>query len=208
MQETWVQSLGWEDLLEKGKATNSSILAWRSPWIYSHGVSKSWTWLRDFHFQYELTIHNSILTFKFFSCNTTSLCVQHSSGPIHAASMGLGDKEKHSDMLIPTLWIKKSFITDSWISCVLPTSMKLRQANFKVFKYCTVKPEILHSSWQIIPLNKEPQSSETLTEGNWHGMGGTRNIQPPYDHLKWGFYHLFNFCLRSLYVKLWQTFKS
>ena len=34
--ETWVQSLGWEDPLEKGKATHSSILAWRIPWtIYS-----------------------------------------------------------------------------------------------------------------------------------------------------------------------------
>ena len=32
MQETWVQSLGWEDPLEKGKATPSSILAWRIPW--------------------------------------------------------------------------------------------------------------------------------------------------------------------------------
>ena len=32
MQETWVRSLGWEDLLEKGKATHSSILAWRVPW--------------------------------------------------------------------------------------------------------------------------------------------------------------------------------
>ena len=32
MQETWVQSLGWEDPLEKRKATHSSILAWRSPW--------------------------------------------------------------------------------------------------------------------------------------------------------------------------------
>ena len=30
MQETWVQSLGWEDPLEKGKATHSSILAWRN----------------------------------------------------------------------------------------------------------------------------------------------------------------------------------
>ena len=29
MWETWVQSLGWEDPLEKGKATHSSILAWR-----------------------------------------------------------------------------------------------------------------------------------------------------------------------------------
>ena len=32
MQETWIQSLGWEDPLEKGKATHSSILAWRIPW--------------------------------------------------------------------------------------------------------------------------------------------------------------------------------
>ena len=32
MWETWVQSLGWEDPLEMGKATHSSILAWRIPW--------------------------------------------------------------------------------------------------------------------------------------------------------------------------------
>ena len=32
MWETWVRSLGWEDLLEKGKATHSSILVWRIPW--------------------------------------------------------------------------------------------------------------------------------------------------------------------------------
>ena len=32
MRETWVQSLGWEDPLEEGMATHSSILAWRIPW--------------------------------------------------------------------------------------------------------------------------------------------------------------------------------
>ena len=32
MQKTWVRSLGWEDPLEKGMATHSSILAWRIPW--------------------------------------------------------------------------------------------------------------------------------------------------------------------------------
>ena len=31
MQETWIQSLGWEDPLEKGKATLSSILPWKTP---------------------------------------------------------------------------------------------------------------------------------------------------------------------------------
>ena len=32
VRETWVRSLGWKDALEKGKATHSSILAWRIPW--------------------------------------------------------------------------------------------------------------------------------------------------------------------------------
>ena len=46
MQETWVHSLGWEDPLEKGTATHSSILAWRIPWTV-HGVAKSRTRLSD-----------------------------------------------------------------------------------------------------------------------------------------------------------------
>ena len=52
LQETWVQSLGWEDPLEKGKATHSSILAWRIPWTTVYGVAKSHTWLSDFHFHF------------------------------------------------------------------------------------------------------------------------------------------------------------
>ena len=40
MQESWVRSLGWEDPLEKGKATHSSILTWRIPWTTGHGVGK------------------------------------------------------------------------------------------------------------------------------------------------------------------------
>ena len=41
MWETWVQSLGWEDPLEKGTATHSSILAWRIPWIEQPGRLQS-----------------------------------------------------------------------------------------------------------------------------------------------------------------------
>ena len=44
MWETQIQSLGWEDPLEKGKATHSSILA-----CIVHGVAKSQTWLSDLH---------------------------------------------------------------------------------------------------------------------------------------------------------------
>ena len=37
MWETWVQSLGWEDLLEKKMATHSSILAWNTVWTEEPG---------------------------------------------------------------------------------------------------------------------------------------------------------------------------
>ena len=53
MQETWVQSLGWEDFLEKEIATHSSILAWRIPWteesdgLQSMDSQKSQTWHGD-----------------------------------------------------------------------------------------------------------------------------------------------------------------
>ena len=40
-QETWVQSLGWEDPLEKGMATHSSILTWRITWTEEPGKLQS-----------------------------------------------------------------------------------------------------------------------------------------------------------------------
>ena len=51
MQEAWVQSWGWEDPLEKGKATHSSILTWRIPW-----GAKSWTQLIEFHLRVFLIV--------------------------------------------------------------------------------------------------------------------------------------------------------
>ena len=53
VQETWLPSLSWEDPLEEGMATHSSILAWRIPmdrgaWQAPvYGVAKSWTQLSD-----------------------------------------------------------------------------------------------------------------------------------------------------------------
>ena len=48
-RETWVQSLGWDDPVEKRTATHTSILAWRIPWATVHGVAE--TKLNDFHFK-------------------------------------------------------------------------------------------------------------------------------------------------------------
>ena len=64
--ETWVRSLGWEDPLEKGKATHSSILAWRIPWTTVRGVPKSQTQLSHFHFHFPLILSflsGSLLTY-------------------------------------------------------------------------------------------------------------------------------------------------
>ena len=53
MREAWVRPLGWEDSLEEGTATHSSIIAWRIPmdrgtWLATvHGVSKSRIQLSD-----------------------------------------------------------------------------------------------------------------------------------------------------------------
>ena len=67
VQETWVQSLGQEDALEKGMAIHSSILAWRTPQTEEPGelqsktlgVAKSQTWLSDWHYY-----HTSICSFS------------------------------------------------------------------------------------------------------------------------------------------------
>ena len=76
MRETQVWSLGWEDPMEKGTATHSSILAWRIPmdrgaWEATvHGVTKSWTQLSAFHFHFHT--HKKIHT---HTCTNTYACL-------------------------------------------------------------------------------------------------------------------------------------
>ena len=70
MKETWVQSLGWEDPLEKGMAIHSSILAWRIPWTEEPGRLQSMelpscTWLNDTHNIYTHTYFFTLLIFLF-----------------------------------------------------------------------------------------------------------------------------------------------
>ena len=70
-QETWVQSLGWEDPLEVGMATHYSILAWRIPWteepsglqsIVSQRVGHDWSdWAHTYVSLSKLNITNILL---------------------------------------------------------------------------------------------------------------------------------------------------
>ena len=72
MQETWVRSLGWEDPLEEGMVTHSSILAWRIPmnrrtWqAMVHGVAKSQTQLSELAHMHAGSLMHSLLQFSLF----------------------------------------------------------------------------------------------------------------------------------------------
>ena len=61
MLKTWVWSPVWENPLEEGMVSHSSILAWKIPmnrgvwWATVHGVTKSQTWLSDYHFHFHWT---------------------------------------------------------------------------------------------------------------------------------------------------------
>ena len=59
MGETWVQSLGWEDPLEKEMATHSSILAWKIPWMEEPGGLQSMGSPRVGHTE-QLHVHFSL----------------------------------------------------------------------------------------------------------------------------------------------------
>ena len=65
MRETWVWSLGWEDPLEKGKVTHSSILAWRIPWtVKSLGLQRVGHIWATYTFTFCIVIGTLYLTFS------------------------------------------------------------------------------------------------------------------------------------------------
>ena len=83
-RETWIQSLGWEEPLEKEMATHSSILAWRilwteePGWLQFMGLQKSEKWLSDFTYSFSIEklgtwISSSQLIVFFFSLQFSPL---------------------------------------------------------------------------------------------------------------------------------------
>ena len=82
MWETWVQSLGWEDVLEKEMATHSSILAWKIPWIEEPGRLQSLGSQRVGHdsetslslFTYAVSLIKSPSTVQVLSSWKSALC--------------------------------------------------------------------------------------------------------------------------------------
>ena len=118
MQETWVQSLGWEDLLEKEKATHSSILAWRIPWtVWSMGVTKSQTQLSDFYIR--LQVDHPIFPPTFRS-NDNPQCVDDTHDPLLSCSLLLMLNKVQN---ISTRWLcMLSRFSHVWLSATLWTA--------------------------------------------------------------------------------------
>ena len=64
MREIWVQSLDWEDPLEKGKATHSSVVAWRIPWGREELDTTGQLSLHFCEFIFALLVSSSISVFN------------------------------------------------------------------------------------------------------------------------------------------------
>ena len=75
MQETWVQSLGWEDPQEKEMATHSGTLAWKIPWTEKPGrlwsmESQSWAWSEQLHFYFHFNLNATLFIPKHVLCSS------------------------------------------------------------------------------------------------------------------------------------------
>ena len=144
MWETWVQSLGWKDPLEKEMATHSSTLAWKLPWMEEPGglqsmgsqrVGHDWATSLSFpfstgsgvssdvicllHVEYRLRIHVSACAMSLQSC--PALCNLRTVA--RPGSSGHGDSPgKNNGVGCPTLY-QGIFLTQggtcvSYVSCI------------------------------------------------------------------------------------------
>ena len=103
MQETQVQSLDWEDPLEKEMATHSSILAWRIPWTEQPGRPQSMQsqrvshdWVTDtFFFLFVNYLLNFLLSFVLNFKNTCSLLLNNLCGFFVFSGLDSYVEDKH-----------------------------------------------------------------------------------------------------------------
>ena len=115
VQETWVQFLGWEDLLEKGMATHSSIFAWRIPWTEEPGRLQSMGLQRVRH-DWETN------TFTFSSRRSSNLFTWHIW---HMTSQsGLHTPLTHFTRTL-VIFIFTHIMVFTWCICYLECSLHL-----------------------------------------------------------------------------------
>ena len=112
-REIWVQSLGWEDSLEKGTATHFSILAWKIPWtVQSVGSQRVRTGLSDFHFHFssvQLLSRFRLLATPWTAARQASLSVTNSWSLLKLMSIELVMPSNHLILCCPLLLPPSTF---------------------------------------------------------------------------------------------------
>ena len=124
MQETWVQSLGWEDLLEKEMATHSSILAWKIPWTEKPGrlpsmgsqrVGQDWVTSFDWPLPVSLTIITLLILIFAIGLVTVS---PQDWPPILRLSVGIAYVAR-CILLLGCYFLCSAQLTAPWLLCSL-----------------------------------------------------------------------------------------
>ena len=177
MWETQVQSLGWDDPLEKGMAIHSSILAWRISWteepdgLQSMGLQRVRPdWMTNTHFTFFREDHEVLFYVFFFlnwdNCLWLLYLLHHDYEVIypswweHIAFSALGERQVFSshrvytDLLISTPW-------------------RLKECHLQISQAFSVQFPFLRCSaqWTLIALASWASSSDSLTQGeSWNPL--------------------------------------
>ena len=150
MWETWVRSLGWEDLLEKWKVTYSSILAWRSPWACKDTIA---TFIFIF-----TPPHPMSLVWTAFWCTAVYLC----RGPVWQPSCGTEYEWLHIHEF------ESGTITLQINSFRIPQPVSF----LKILK---IYPQEIRNAIYSPNLTLEPQAV-VLGQGRYHPTWGVWNV--------------------------------
>ena len=129
MRETWVRSLRWEDPLEEGMVTHSSILAWRIPmdrgaWQATvHGVVKSWASLSDWaHTSTQLIRKN--YSMKFWAESTHTNTHTFTGACIHKYICPLDYGKKYFLLWSEVKWNHSVMSNSLWPCGLWPTRLR------------------------------------------------------------------------------------
>ena len=140
-KEMWVQSLGWEDPLEEGTATHSSILAWRIPWIEEAGRLQSMESQRVGHDWVTSTCHHWAMR-KVPRSPFSSRAPWYMRVQMGGWYFSAGDSKSTSVIHLLLLWNDENLCINLFYQSLLRTQM-LNFMAFRLNQYTWKDPIIL-----------------------------------------------------------------
>ena len=136
MQETWVRSLGWEDPLEKGTATHSSILAWRIPWTEEPGRQPSMGSQRSDTTE-RLSLHFFMIQYQ------GSFPFQHKNNPF--LDYGKAQREGRNDIYSKYKYLEKYYKKiGTSVQCYVAACMGGESGGEWIHAYVWLSPFAVH----------------------------------------------------------------